>query len=75
MATSLYLQVTTCEKKNGLLLIETYSNLFNTNENGQCHLCWQQIEMSGSVTNELSALSTPVVGNVGRLFYWFRTFF
>jgi hypothetical protein len=39
------------------------------------YLCWQHIEMSGSVTNELSALSTPVVGNVGRLFYWFRTFF
>jgi hypothetical protein len=37
--------------------------------------CWQQIEMSGSVTNELSALSTPVVGNVDRLFYWFRIFF
>ena len=30
--------------------------------------CWQQIEMSGSVTNELSAFSTPVVGDVGRLF-------
>jgi len=31
-------------------------------------LCWQQIEMSGSVTNELSAFFTPVVGDVGRLF-------
>ena len=31
--------------------------------------CWQQIEMSGSVTNELFTLSTPVVGNVDSLFY------
>jgi hypothetical protein len=31
-------------------------------------ICWQQIEMSGSVTNELSAFSTSVVGDGHRLF-------
>jgi hypothetical protein len=31
--------------------------------------------MSGSVTNELSALSTPVVGMGTDCFYWFSTFF
>ncbi len=30
--------------------------------------CWQQIEMSGFVANELSAFSTPVLENGHRLF-------
>ena len=52
MATSLYLQVTTCKKKIGLLLIEVFSKPFNPNNDGHLEQFWVAIYyLSGSVIN------------------------